>query len=133
MGRGAKSKDFVHRGRLGHRLKPRNRALPYQWKFPRAAGPKGARWRAVSRLCAVIVRNRCGIGGKLFDRADGAAVTAAGPKSPEPVSSVSSKSPFRTCLKSADAREIDQSRPVHPHVLNGISRASSAARVALMR
>ena len=77
-------------------------------------GPESARWRAVSRLCAVIVRNRCGIGGKLFDRADGAAVTAAARNRLTGVERQLEIS-VRTCLKSADAREIDQPRPVHPH------------------
>src|SRR6266568_7268491 len=114
MGRGAKSKDFVHPGRLGYRLKPRNKALPCQWKFPRGPGPKGAWWRTVSRLCAVIVRNRCGISSKLFDRADGVAVTAAARNRLTGVERQLEIS-VRTCLKSADAREIDQPRPVHPH------------------
>src|SRR6266700_1414415 len=76
--------------------------------------PKGARRRAVSRLCAVIVRNRCGIGGKLSDRTDGAAVTAAARNRLTGVERQLEIS-VRTCLKSADAREIDQPRPVHPH------------------
>src|SRR3979409_1275673 len=79
MRRGAKSKDFVHPSGLGDRLKSRNKALPCQRKFPQAQAGGGP-VAGVSRLCAVIVRNRCGIGGKLFDRGDGAAVTAGAPK-----------------------------------------------------
>src|SRR6267143_439354 len=113
MRRGAKSKDFVHPSGLGDRLKPRNKALPCQWKFPLAwAG--GRPVAGVSRLCAVIVRNRCGIGGKLFDRGDGVAVTAAARNRLTGVERQLEIS-VRTCLQSADAREVDQTRPVHPH------------------
>jgi len=89
------------------------KALPCQWKLPQS-GPDRARRRGGIRLRAVIVRNRCGIGGRLFDRADGAAVTAAARNRLTGVER-QLKISVRACLKSADAREVDQPRPVHPH------------------
>src|ERR1700681_4183137 len=70
--------------------------------------------RAASRMRTVIGQNRGGIGGKLFNRGDRAAVTAAARDSLAGVER-QFEIAVRTCLESAHAREVDQPRPVYPH------------------